>query len=657
MEMSRTDKDKESSPYVDRQYLKGALSARVEELEADSAAFAFGIANWRQRLSRTQEEPHFTKGWEQIRWKAAQALNEPLPELSFAIFRQFADTGERKAYEDVYFERRARLNALAVVTAVITEKQEHQQYLASLENVIWDICGEYTWCLTAHLPREGDPSQEVDLFAAETAQTLAEIYAMHQEVLDVRIAERIRTEVRRRVLTPVFTEKRPFFWRSAEHNWSAVCAGGSGMAALILMNDPEEKASAMMQTLESMQSFLSGYEADGGCAEGLGYWVYGFGYYTYFAEMLREYSHRKIDLLATEHVRSIARFPSSIHLSDGVYVNFSDSSEREVLPSGLLNRIAERTGCIHDIPFIIPGMLDDPVRRWAHLIRNFLWSNTDQHMEKDESENENENQHHMAASSNSTERAGLRTSVFPNLSWWVSRGQSSGFALKGGHNGEPHNHNDLGQFIIHGGGENLLCDLGAGMYSKAYFQEGRESIINISSGGHSVPVIGGHMQKSGPSYSAKVLKTKSSEKELQVVLDLTKAYGEAPIHCFTRSVLFQCPEGEKRSLLQLEDVFEWKGVAESIEERLISRIEPILEQDTVIWNGSRARLILRYDSALWAASCIATAHFTHEGEPYTFYTTSLVNKEQEGKQTKCRLQFEIDDIASKSSHEIEIPIK
>lgn len=649
MEMSRTDKDKESSPYVDRQYLKGALSARVEELEADSAAFAFGIANWRQRLSRTQEEPHFTKGWGQIRWKAAQALNEPLPELSFAFFRQFADTGERKAYEDVYFERRARLNALAVVTAVITEKQEHQQYLASLENVIWDICGEYTWCLTAHLTREGDPSQEVDLFAAETAQTLAEIYAMHQDVLDIRVSERIRTEVRRRVITPVFTEKRPFFWRSAEHNWSAVCAGGSGMAALILMNDPEEKASAMMQTLESMQSFLSGYEADGGCAEGLGYWVYGFGYYTYFAEMLREYSHRKIDLLATEHVRSIARFPSSIHLSDGVYVNFSDSSEREVLPSGLLNRIAERTGCIHDIPFIIPGMLDDPVRRWAHLIRNFLWSDADQNKAEKQMENQ------IAATSDISEREGLRTVIFPNLSWWVSRGKFSGFALKGGHNGEPHNHNDLGQIIIHGGGENLLCDLGAGMYSKAYFQEGRESIINISSGGHSVPVIGGHMQKSGPSYSAKVLKTKSSEKELQVVLDLTKAYGEAPIHCFTRSVLFQCTEGRKRTLLQLEDMFEWKGVAESIEERLISRIEPIFERDTVIWNGSRARLILRYDSALWAASCIATADFTHEGEPYTFYTTSLVSREQEGKQTKCRLQFEIDDIASKSSH--ETPIK
>lgn len=643
MEMSRTDNDKGSSPYVNRQLLKDAFFAKDADCETDAAALAFGIKNWRQKLRRTQEEPHFTKSWEQIKWKADQAVNEPLPELSFAIFRQFAETGERKAYENVYFERRARLNALAVVTAAITEKQEHQQYLACLENVIWDICGEYTWCLTAHLPRKGDPSQEVDLFAAETAQTLAEIYAMHQEILDIRVSERIRAEVRRRVFTPVFTEKRPFSWRDADHNWSAVCAGGSGMAALILMNDSEEKADAMMQTLESMNSFLSGYGADGGCAEGLGYWVYGFGYFTYFAETLREFSLGKIDLLAAEHVRSIARFPSSIHLSDGIYVNFSDSNEREVLPSGLLNRLAERTGCIHDIPFIIPGMLDDPVRRWAHLIRNFLWSDTAHYLEEKKREKENQNQNHMEVPSIISERAGLITAIFPNLGWWVSRGKSSGFALKGGHNGEPHNHNDLGQYILHGGGENLLCDLGAGMYTKAYFQEGRESIINISSGGHNVPVIGGHMQKSGPSYSAKVLEIKNNEKELQVVLDLTKAYGDAPIHCFTRSVLFQCPEEGERSILQLEDVFDWKGEADSIEERLISRIAPIFEQDRVIWSGSKARLTLRYDSALWAVSCIATEHFTHEGKPFTFYTTSLVSTEHEGKQTRCLLRFEIEE--------------
>ncbi len=87
------------------------------------------------------------------------------------------------------------------------------------------------------------------------------------------------------------------------------------------------------------------------------------------------------------------------------------------------------------------------------------------------------------------------------------------FSAKAGHNNEPHNHNDLGHFILHGGGENLLCDLGAGLYTKAYFSPGRESIINISSSGHSVPVINGTMQQSGAKAKAVVLDIAMDEQE------------------------------------------------------------------------------------------------------------------------------------------------
>ncbi|WP_211747115.1 heparinase II/III family protein [Paenibacillus sp. Marseille-Q4541] len=649
MEMSSTEKKSTHWSNVDSQVIRNALKSSHADANEDLGGLIFGTPNWRDKLRLTQENPYFHRSWEQIRSKAVQAMSEPLPELSFALFRQFAETGARKVYEDIYFERRARLNALSVLTAVITDEPEHTKYIVSLENVIWEICGEYTWCLPAHLPAEGDPTQEVDLFAAETAQTLAEIYAMYEGELDRRVTERIRTEVRRRVLTPVFTEKRPFFWRNSDHNWSAVCAGGSGMAALILMTNSEEQAEAVEQVLGSLQSFLSGYGADGGCAEGLGYWVYGFGYFTYFSEMLREYTIGKIDLLAASHTQAIARFPSSIHLSGGVYVNFSDSSEREVLPSGLLSRLEERTGNINEIPFLIPGMLDDPVRRWAHLIRNFLWSSGN----KDAKQSYNNN-----FLTEASERTLLDTAEFPDLGWWVSRGtvprlqhqveQSNGlavgFALKGGHNGEPHNHNDLGQFIVLGGGESLLCDLGAGMYTKAYFQEGRESIINISSGGHNVPIIGGYMQQSGGEYVANVLESRTDKEQLIVKLDLTSAYSEAPIRSFIRYVHFRCPSIEERTILQLEDIIEWQEAAESVEERLISQVSPVIGKDNVTWSGSRARLILTYDSARWTASCIETSHFTHEGEPFIFYTTSLVSTDHDDNETRCRLQFDIEEI-------------
>lgn len=44
-------------------------------------------------------------------------------------------------------------------------------------------------------------------------------------------------------------------------------------------------------------------------------------------------------------------------------------------------------------------------------------------------------------------------------------GPAVGVAAKGGHNGESHNHNDLGTFVLEAEGEEPLADLGAGEYT------------------------------------------------------------------------------------------------------------------------------------------------------------------------------------------------
>lgn len=132
------------------------------------------------------------------------------------------------------------------------------------------------------------PWQQVDLFASETAQTLAEIILLLGEQLDSHVVAQVRGEVERRVLEPVFWEPRHFQWETADHNWAAVCASGCGIAALLLAEDDPRKATAIEKMLGSLDCFLAGYREDGGCPEGVGYWVYGFGYFIYFADMLGE---------------------------------------------------------------------------------------------------------------------------------------------------------------------------------------------------------------------------------------------------------------------------------------------------------------------------------------------------------------------------------
>lgn len=316
------------------------------------------------RLLEKLSRPELATLYTDLKAYGERALKEPMPSLSFRLYRQFSDTGERKAYEEAYFDRRGRLAAVAML-ALDTARLDALQ---ALEEMLWDVCGEYTWCLPAHLGT-GEVNQvkgNIDLFAAETVHMLAEIVTIHAERLDRLVIERIRSEAERRIFIPLYREQRKFHWQTADHNWSAVCGGCCGMAALLLHEDESTLQESISHTVSCMNAFLSGYGEDGGCAEGIGYWVYGFGYFTYYAEMLREYSEGELDLLTGSKITAIAAFPLRVHLSGGTYVNYSDSAEQEEIPSGLLSCSRPGLGCrwicrfkFHCLPMIpvIAGLI------------------------------------------------------------------------------------------------------------------------------------------------------------------------------------------------------------------------------------------------------------------------------------------------------------
>lgn len=92
-------------------------------------------------------QPELTSFYTDLSSYGERALNESLPSLSFGLYRKFGDTGERKLYEDAYFERRGRLAAIALLAVDLNAPR----WIEALEDMLWDVCGEYTWCLPAHL--------------------------------------------------------------------------------------------------------------------------------------------------------------------------------------------------------------------------------------------------------------------------------------------------------------------------------------------------------------------------------------------------------------------------------------------------------------------------------------------------------------------------
>jgi hypothetical protein len=195
----------------------------------------------------------------------------------------------------------------------------------------------------------------------------------------------------------------------------------------------------------------------------------------------------------------------------------------------------------------------DHCGRFAPALRDFIWASGDVPLTGD----------------------GPRESLFPHAQWLLCAGEGgTGFAAKGGHNDEPHNHNDVGNFIFYKNGRMAFCDLGAGEYTRDYFSGKRYSIFCVKSEGHSVPVVDGHGQKAGKEFAARDCLVAPGGK---MVLDIAGAYGVPGLERLERRFAFDTHKGA----LLLEDAFSFSGPPLPVLERFVSPYTPKVENGTV----------------------------------------------------------------------------
>jgi len=97
-------------------------------------------------------------------------------------------------------------------------------------------------------------------------------------------------------------------------------------------------------------------------------------------------------------------------------------------------------------------------------------------------------------------------------------------ALKGGHNQEHHNHNDVGSFVVVLGDKPLLLDPGGEIYTARTFSGRRYESNVLNSFGHPVPVIAGKLQRTGRQASGSVVRQSFTDSADTLVLDISSAY-------------------------------------------------------------------------------------------------------------------------------------
>ena len=105
---------------------------------------------------------------------------------------------------------------------------------------------------------------------------------------------------------------------------------------------------------------------------------------------------------------------------------------------------------------------------------------------------------------------------------------------KGSHNGQSHNHNDVGTFSLFIDNIPFMIDVGVGTYTRQTFSNERYNIWTMQSDYHNVPHINGFSQSAGRTFAAR--NTSFDEHNQILSTDISLAYPqEAQIEKWIRS--------------------------------------------------------------------------------------------------------------------------
>ncbi|MBD5129823.1 MAG: heparinase [Ruminococcaceae bacterium] len=473
---------------------------------------------------------------------------EKIPPLTEDLFSLFERTGNRLEYENVYFKRRKFLTVYAMLSIMYGAPS----HISRLEEIIGSVCGEECWALPAHVDRNNkDWRITIDLFSAETAFSLAEIICLLKDRLSDGLQKQVRKEVFGRVIGPFEKSHFPYSsWEISPMNWCAVCCGSIGGAAIYLMKDDRERLDKLLTRINgSIANYIKGFGEDGACLEGLGYYTYGMSFFAAYAELMYGYSEGKVDLFEYPKLKNIALFQQKCFLTGDITISFSDSQRDEKYRLGLTAYLSRRFSEVEIPPLSLAADMEaDNCYRYIVLSRDYFW--TKQNVQ-------------IAASQKE------RNTVLPYAQWSVCRSDNGCvLAAKGGHNDEPHNHNDIGSFIYACEGESVLADVGAGEYTRDYFNENRYKNICCRSLGHSVPLIDGKEQLAGARHKASRFISDGCGK---TEMDIGAAYGLSPGNEITRAFSFEKNSG----ICTVTDLFKLKDKS-NITENLVTLYKPLI---------------------------------------------------------------------------------
>jgi hypothetical protein len=263
------------------------------------------------------------------------------------------------------------------------------------------------------------------------------------------------------------------------------------------------------------------------------------------AETLKQATAGKVDMMEPAHVRQVARFARRMEILPDIYPAFADCdlSARPALQlvAFLSGRYGWGLHAVETNGWELAG------RRSPGLFALGLFSFPN-----------------LAAA---TPAATVEAGPPPLRDWFADAGilicrpaagsgYALGAALKGGHNDEHHNPNDVGSYVVAVGRSTPLLDPGREIYTSRTFSKRRYESNVLNSFGHAVPRVAGQLQETGRQAAAKILKTQFTDQADTLVMDISSAYKVAELKKLERTFVFS---RESSGKLIVIDAVEFDG--------------------------------------------------------------------------------------------------
>lgn len=476
--------------------------------------------------------------------------DKPILVLKYSYAKLYNIDGDRVKFQNMYFDRRKRLMVLQVLAIA------NDSYIEPLEEIIAAICDEFTWVVPAH------KHSAIDLFAAETAMYLAETVYVMGDKISKEIRDRVCISIENKIVKP-YEDGSYLHWEKFKNNWMAVCGCGIGLAYLYLF--PERFHLVKERILSTVNCYQNALDSEGYCNEGYSYWVYGFGFFCLFYDAYEQLTGERASILDSDLIHKTLRYGQNSILSGNIFLPFADGGSKGE----------------HDEAIILCGV-EKFFDMDLYINENELLQPSSQALGYRVLDSLNRDRKQKIAT--------IETIYYKDSQVFIRQNGNYVFAVKGGHNNELHNHNDIGAFSIIHNNEQYIADIGVGEYTKQYFSvPNRYEIFTCSSLSHSVPIVDGNAQMWGKEYCGEILQ----QDEQSVTIELKNAYLNAPKK-------LQVAYKTEKDGVYVD--YQYQGLKEKIVFRFISVILPCIKEGRVwikdmeiICNLNVSPCIIKYD--------------------------------------------------------------